>query len=156
MVEINEFPVIEGSALSGKKIKFPDDLNGDINLVGIAFVRDAQEMLESWYYAFEEEFKEDSDYQLYEIPMIDNKFWNLFSRFIDKGMRKGIPEEKHDYVVTYYGSTDEICKKLKIEDKSKAHLFLLDKLNNVKWKGQGFSTEEEENEMLEIAYNLNK
>ncbi len=154
MVEIDSFPVFEGTSLSGRKVKFPDELKDKITLVGIAFVRDAQEMLDSWINPFEEEFDEISDYAIYEIPMIDKKFWKLFSSFIDAGMRSGIPEKKHDHVITYYGDNSEIRKDLQIKDKSKGYLFLLDKENNIKWRGKGFSTEKEVKEMINTASTL--
>lgn len=50
-------------------------------------------MLDSWINPFEGEFAEISDYTIYELPMIDNKFWKMFSSFIDGGMRSEFPRK---------------------------------------------------------------
>lgn len=41
-------------------------------------------------------------------------------------MKAGIPEKKHDYVVTYYGDTSKFRKKLGMDDKKLGYVFLLD------------------------------
>ncbi len=139
MIEGRIFPKIEGESLSGKEVTLPDDAEGEAILVAVAFKREAQEMLDSWMNYFEElcEGKE-----AYELPVIESSFWKVFSGFIDSGMKSGIPEEKHDSVVTHYGSASEFKETLEIEDKSLGYVFLLDEDGRVMFKGEGYVDEE--------------
>ncbi len=50
---------------------------------------------------FEKEFGKEGRFIVYEILMI--KWYGRFYPDIDSGMEGGIPIEKHDNVVTFYG-----------------------------------------------------
>lgn len=139
MVIGKKFPEVESKSLSGDKVKIPADLKGDINLISVAFVREAQAMIDSWIEPFQKMCEGRS---AYELPMIDGYFWKIFSGFIDEGMKAGIPNEKHDHVVTYYGDTSEFRKELGIDDKSLAYVYLLDENGKILWSGKGFADEE--------------
>ncbi len=139
-----KFPELESESLSGKQIKIPDDLEGEINLISVAFVREAQAMLDSWVEPFQEMCEGKS---AYELPMIDGYFWKIFSGFIDEGMKTGIPARKHDYVVTYYGDTSNFREKLEMDDKNLGYVFLLNKEGEIIWSGKGFADEEGLDEM---------
>ncbi len=140
------FPKLESESLSGKKVKVPDDLNGEVNLISIAFVREAQAMIDSWVEPFQEMCEGKS---AYELPMIDGYFWKIFSGFIDEGMKAGIPEDKHDYVITYYGDTSKFRKQLGIDDRNLAYVYLLNEDGRIVWSGKGFADEEGLDNMAE-------
>lgn len=148
MEEGFRFPRITAESLSGKKVTLPDDVKGEVTLVGIAFVRGAQEMLDSWMHYFQELCRGED---IYELPMIDGIFWKILSGFIDGGMRAGIPEEKHDYVVTYYGDTSEFRKELGMDDKKLAYIFLIDDDGYILFKGSGYPNEESKKELLKVV-----
>ncbi|MEF8874852.1 MAG: hypothetical protein V5A88_09335 [Candidatus Thermoplasmatota archaeon] len=145
MVNGKKFPKIKGESLSGKEVVLPDDAEGEVILVAVAFKREAQGMIDSWMNYFEElcEGKE-----AYELPVIESSLWKVFSGFIDSGMKSGIPQEKHDSVVTHYGGISEFKKKLDIEDKSLGYVFLLDEDGRVMFKGEGYADEEGKEELL--------
>jgi len=147
MIEGKKFPKIKGKSLSGKEITLPQDVEGEAILVGVAFKRDAQEMLDSWtdYFDILCEGKKD----IYELPMIEGTLWKIFSSFIDRGMRSGIPEEMHDNVVTHYGDASEVKEKLEIEDEDLGYVFLLDEDGRVLFKGEGYADKEGKEELLE-------
>lgn len=144
MIIGKKFPELESKTLSGKKVKIPDDLEGEINLISVAFVREAQAMLDSWVEPFQDMCEGKSSY---ELPMIDGYFWKIFSGFIDEGMKAGIPERKHEYVITYYGDTSKFREKLDMDDKRLGYVFLLDQDGKIVWSGKGFADEKYLNEM---------
>ncbi|MBS3817725.1 MAG: hypothetical protein KGY76_09215 [Candidatus Thermoplasmatota archaeon] len=145
MIEEKKFPKIEGESLSGKEVTLPDDTEGEVILVAVAFKREAQGMIDSWMNYFEElcEGKE-----AYELPVIESSFWKVFSGFIDSGMKSGIPEEKHDSVVTHYGDASDFKETLGIEDKRLGYVFLLDENGRVVFKGEGYADEGGKEELL--------
>lgn len=128
-------------------------MGGKVTLICIAFVRSAQNMIDSWVEPFEREFRKDSRFAVYEIPMI-SKAWKVISRVIDSGMRGGIPVDKHDNVVTFYGDYSGYQKILGMEDTNLAYVFLLDPKGIIHWKGQGYALPETEKELFETAKTL--
>ena len=144
------FPEITSKSLAGNVVTFPGVLEGKVTLICIAFVRSAQNMIDSWIQPFERKFGKDSKFAVYEIPMI-NEAWKVLSWVIDSGMRGGIPVEKHDNVVTFYGDYSGYQKTLGIEDTNLAYVFLLDQKGIIRWKGQRYAKPETERELFETA-----
>lgn len=151
MVLGNQFPRIEAKTLSDKKIVLPDDILGEYVLLAVAFVRGAQPMLDEWIKIYKDICEKNP---AYEIPMIDGVFWKLLSRQIDEGMRSGIPEKKHDHVVTYYGDTKEYAKKLGIREKTKGYVYLLDPEGKIIFMGSGFPSEQDKKKLEEKISNI--
>jgi hypothetical protein len=147
------FPEITSKSLAGSVVSLPKTAEGKVTLICIAFVRRAQSMIDSWVQPFEREFGKDTNFTIYEIPMM-NTSWIVRSWIIDTGMRSGIPVEKHDNVVTFYGDYSSYQESLGMEDTNFAYIFLLDKKGIVRWRGQGYSNTETEKELIETAKTL--
>lgn len=110
-------------------------------------------MIDSWAQPLELEFGKDSRFAIYEVPMI-NAAWKVLSWMIDSGMRGGIPVEKHDNVVTFYGDYSDYQEALGMEDTNFAYVFLLDQKGIIRWKGHGYASPEAEKELVETAKTL--
>lgn len=149
------FPEITARALSGDLITLPDFAQGKITLVAIAFVRDAQRMIDSWINPFEEEFMDDDNFTFYEVPMVGGS-WKKFSWVIDSGMRGGIPDEKHKNVMTFYGDYKNYRRQLSMYNKNLAYVFLLDPDGIIRWAGKGYSIPDTEHEMIDTARSILK
>lgn len=145
MIEGKKFPKIKGKSLSGKTVELPDDTEGEMTLITIAFKRKAQKGIDSWTQYFEElcEGK-----KAYELPVIESTLWKIFSGFIDEGMKSGIPKEKHDNVITHYGDVSEFKEKLEIENENSSFIFLLNEDGQIMFKGEGTPDEESKEEFL--------
>jgi hypothetical protein len=63
--------------------------------------------------------------------------WKLIAGYIDGGMRGGIPAERHDHVVTYYGRLDGYTGTLQMGDKSLCYCFLIDRDGVIRWASKG-------------------
>lgn len=133
------FPALSALTLAGTNKTLPDAAAGKVALIVIAFVRGAQEMINSWVLPFEEEFLPSADIVVYEVPMIESALWRPARLMIDGGMRSGIPPGKHDYVITWYGSAATYREALGMEDRSLAYIFLLDRDGIIRWEGKGFA-----------------
>lgn len=144
------FPEITSKSLAGRSVTLPETAKGKVALICIAFVRRAQNMIDSWAQPFELEFGKDSRFTVYEIPLI-SEAWMVFSWLIDSGMRGGIPVEKHDNVVTFYGNYSGYQKALGMQDTNLAYVFLLDTRGVVRWTGQGYASPDNVKELIETA-----
>ncbi len=125
------FPKLTAYSLAKNEVTLPDISIGKVTLIGIGFVREAQDVLDSWSAPFEERFQYDDDYIYYEVPMIKG-IWKIFKSSIDDGMRSGIPSKKHKNVITYYGNYGYYISYLLIDNLDTGYVFLLDSawLNN--------------------------
>ncbi len=148
------FPALSARTLAGTNKTLPDAAAGKVSLIVVAFVRGAQEMINSWVLPFEEEFLPSADVVVYEVPMIESSLWKPARSMIDGGMRSGIPPEKHDYVITSYGSAAAYREILGMEDRSLAYLFLLDRDGVIRWEGKGFADSDGMSRLLKTATTL--
>jgi len=154
MVVGDIFPRISGRALSGVKVTLPDAARGRVALVGVAFVREAQSMMDSWMRPYTEAYAGQDGYLAYELPVIEGWHWRLLSGMIDGGMRAGIPPEQHDYVVTYYGDASTFKEALSIEDTSYAYVYLLGRSGVIRWQNRGYATDSTVEELIQLAASL--
>lgn len=139
MVTGFRFPEITAETLSGKKKTLPDAARGAPALIVVAFVREAQDMIDSWVNPIKEEFHDANYFAVYEIPVITSAIWRPMRRMIDSGMRSGIPVRDHDYVMTVYSSAPELTEPLEIQDHSLAYLYLIDSTGVIRWQGSGYA-----------------
>ncbi|MDD3043826.1 MAG: hypothetical protein PHW56_13005 [Methanosarcinaceae archaeon] len=146
----SKFPELTARSLAGNIVTLPDACEGKICLIGIAFERRAQDMLDSWFEPFEREFGDSPVFSVYEVPMV-GPHWNFFSLIIDSGMRGGIPAEKHNYVLTLYEDYSKYQELLDMEDRDLAYIFLLDKKGIISWKGKGSAESGNLRELIEAA-----
>ena len=139
MVTGFRFPEITAETLSGKRKTLPEAAKGAPALIVVAFVREAQDMIDSWVIPIKGEFQGKNKLTIYEIPVIRSAIWRPMRIIIDGGMRSGIPEANHDYVMTVYSSGSELTSPLEITDPSSAYLYLIDKNGIIRWEGRDFA-----------------
>jgi hypothetical protein len=66
-------PRVKGSNLARKKMVFPDDFGGEINLVFIAFLRRHQESIDGWVPFVEQLAGEYPEFNYYEFPTLSRR-----------------------------------------------------------------------------------
>ncbi len=119
------FPALKAQTLSKNAIVFPNDVAGKPTILCIAFVRDAQNLVDTWTAPILQKYGK-NEVNFYEIPMIIAA-WRIMGGMIDNGMRSGVPKTLHGNVATYYGSLSGYKKDLLMDGKKSCYLFLLDK-----------------------------
>ncbi len=148
------FPTLSAASLTGDMVTLPDAAKGSIALVAVAFVRQAQEEINSWTGPFGAAFGNNPECTVYEVPMMDSLMARLFSGSIDAGMRGGIPPRQHGHVVTYYGGLDRYLRELGISDRNHAYVYLLDRDGVIRWAEQGSATPDRLEEMVKATRSL--
>lgn len=133
------FPEVTAETLAGTQKTLPDAAQGAPALIVVAFVREAQEMIDSWVTPIREEFQGTDAIAVYELPVIASAIWRPMHRIIDGGMRSGIPVRDHDYVMTVYHNASGLTDELEIDDRSLAYVYLIDSHGTIRWQGSGFA-----------------
>ena len=137
------FPIVETKTLNNERLVLPKDLNKKANIIILAFVQEAQVDVNTWADIILREYEPKEAVSYYEVPMM-NGFYRPFQKYIDNGMRSGIPDKLHDNTATYYGPRRDIFKYLDIEDRSTCYVFLVDEKGYVRFRAAGAMSDSSE------------
>ncbi len=105
------FPSVAGVALSGERVRIPEDLMGAPALLLCAYRRGTQSDIDKWAAFCGRELPR---LAVFELPIIPALIWRPLQGWIDGGMRGGVPRAQWSSVVTLY------------EDGAKARAFIGD------------------------------
>ena len=94
------FPSVAGVALSGARVRFPEDTLGAPALLLCAYRRGAQNDVDRWA-AFAG--RDLPHLTVFELAIIPALLWRPLQGWIDGGMRGGVPRSQWAHVVTLYG-----------------------------------------------------
>jgi hypothetical protein len=146
-------PLLKGDYLTGKKAVLPEGARGKVALLALGFTYDSRFAVEEWCKRFEERFAGIPDLTFFEVPVIGGAA-RLARWFIDSGMRKGTPKEKHENVITVYGGVDPWKRRVGFMRPDDAYLILIDRKGVVRWLHSGPFNEEEFARLVSAATEL--
>jgi hypothetical protein len=135
------FPTVRAKTLAKRCVRFPDETKGKVGLVFVAFEQGAQQDINSWVSPFIGDVLSNDAVSYYEIPMISGAYKPV-SRFIDGGMRGGVPKDLHDRTATFYGKRADFFQSMAITDESRAYLFVLSRDGRIMFRTEGAATAE--------------
>ncbi len=131
------FPSVEGRSLDGRTLQLPEDLEGELNLLAVAFHRWHQKDVDSWGEQFRSLESGNTALAAYEIPTISGR-WKPARRFIDGGMSAAIPDPRtRARTVTVYGDTSRLTDALDLPDREQIAVVLCGRDGRVLWLGRG-------------------
>ena len=132
------FPAVAGESLAGEPIALPADLEGQPAILLVGYLQQAQFDIDRWLMGL---IQAGVALPILELPTIPDLVPTMASRWIDDGMRSGIPEEDWAVVVTLYGSAAQPVAELTgTENGRLARVLLLDATGTVVWfHDRGFS-----------------
>jgi hypothetical protein len=108
------FPNVSGSNLEGRSRRLPNDFEGDLNIVIIAFRREQTDLIESWLDSLAQLIEKNTKLRFYELPVL-SRAYSPFRWWIDGGMRAGIlDEEGRRRTITIYTDKRNFKKRLEI------------------------------------------
>jgi hypothetical protein len=141
-VSDRRFPQVEGKSLEGRLFLLPGDLEGDRNLVAVAFHRSQQKEVDSWQGVFAALEEEHKDLACYEMPTISGR-WKAFRPMIDGGMTAAIPDPvTRARTVTVYGDTRRVTGPLGLGDRDRIAVVLTDRAGRISWIARGVCPEQ--------------
>lgn len=132
-----QFPNVQGSNLMRQKFNLPQDFEGNLNILLIAFQQWHQKLVDSWIPAVERLETEFPGLYYYELPTIHSM--NLLAKtFINEGMRAGIPNPKsRQRTITLYLDKEPFRQALEIGSEDSIMVLLIDKDGEVLWSNEG-------------------
>lgn len=135
------FPTVSGTTLSGREFTIPYGLEGEYNLVMIAFEPAQQFLLRTWLPFLAQMGEQYESFRYYELPTLGNL--NEDQRmFIDQGMRRSINDPAiWDIVITLYLDKNTFRKVLDMRGESTIYLFLIDHEGVILWRSEGIATQ---------------
>jgi len=136
------FPQVTGSNLLRRKVTLPDDLQGELNILFIAFQQWHQALVDSWVPMARQLEQSFPGVQFYELPVIYKM--NFFSQtFLNEGMRAGIPNPTtRQKTITLYIDKKAFRQALDIPDEDTIWVLVLDRQGNVLWRTDGAYSQE--------------
>jgi hypothetical protein len=131
------FPEIRTKDLNGREVVMPDELEGELNLLVLAYEQYQQAEVDTWVPVLEELERLRKSFFYYEVPMPGPL--GSFQRIrLDGWMKMGIRDERtRARTLTLYVDRASIREPLGIESESTIALVLVDRSGAVVWKALG-------------------
>lgn len=143
-----QFPQVAGSNLERRRFSLPGDLEGDFNLLFLAFWQRHQALVDSWMPLANRLQEQREDLVAYELPVIQSRS-RLSQWFIDSGMRAGIPDRRiREHTITLYLDKAPFLDALDISDDHTIQILVVDRLGRVVWRTAGAWDEEREEDLV--------
>jgi len=124
------FPRVAGKNLEEQPVTLPDDLAGEPAVILIGYKQRDQFDIDRWFMGL---IQADAPARIVELPTIPGLVPTLASKWIDDGMRSGIPEEDWPAVVTLYGNSATPVAKLTGNEGPNARVLVLDPTGEIVW-----------------------
>jgi hypothetical protein len=146
------FPHVESSSLSGTTHRLPETLDGDRNLLLIAFKQAQQSDVDTWVPVAEQLAEELPDFRAYELPVI-SQMYRPVSGFIDGGMRGGIPDPQvREATITLYINRKRFLDDLRIPSVDAIVPMLVTPNGTIEWRTTGRRSDSAEAELRRALF----
>lgn len=143
------FPSVTGSSLEGQEYQLPDNFEGELNLVLIAFQRWQQDEIDSWLPLAQMLAAELPDFYYYELPTI-YRGNPLFRLWLDTVMRSGIPDRKaRAATITLYLDKPQFRQLLGLPTEDTIYALLVKRGGEILWRSEGRCTEQKQQALNE-------
>ena len=127
----DRFPVVTGQNLEKKTINLPEDLKGTSTVLLIGYAQSTQFDIDRWIMGL---LQANIKAPIYEIPTIPGLVPTPVSKWIDDGMRSGIPPQDWAAVITLYRSNaTPVAKLTGNQSKRNTRAIVLDNDGTIVW-----------------------
>jgi hypothetical protein len=132
-----KFPAVKATSLASKDYQLPRDLEGEFNLVIVAFKQWQQDWVDTWIPSLQNLAYQHKNLRVYEMPTM-SRFNGLYRFMIDNGMRAGIPDKAvRAATLCAYIDIPPFAQALQMPTTDTIYLLLLDRSGEILWRGQG-------------------
>jgi hypothetical protein len=145
------FPTTKASNLSGREYTLPAGLEGDLNIVALAFHMWHQNEVDTWMPLLEQIESRIPVIRAYELPVL--RSMNRLSQWmIDSGMRGGIPDPAtRARTITLYLDKQRFRQEMGLPDEDHIYVLLVDRDGLVHWQTRGPYSPEKASSLLAVV-----
>ena len=131
------FPEIEARGLDGRIYRLPGELEGERNILLLAFHRHQQRVVDGWLAPLLELERRLHGVRVYEVPTI-SRSWSPLRWFIDGGMTRGIPDPgARARTLTTYTTVEEVVSALGLSGTETIAVVAVNRSGEIEWQGGG-------------------
>lgn len=131
------FPHIRASNLNGRTFNFPQDFEGEWNILFLAFYIRHQNDVNTWLPLTESLLQKYPTLQYYELAVVGSQNSAAQAR-IDGGMRNGIRDwSTRARTITLYVPHQEFCESLDLPDDRRIYTLLVNREGHIIWAAEG-------------------
>lgn len=132
-----QFPETEASSLARRNFKLPRDLEGELNIVLVAFQRWHQNQVDTWASYLDQMERTIPGLHYYELPVI--RTMNRVSQWmLDEGMRAGIPSQPvRERTITVYTDKERFRQAMQMSEEDHIYVLLVTRQGDILWRGRG-------------------
>ncbi len=131
------FPEVKGRNLNGRQFTLPKDLEGEANLIFVAYKMNQQDDVNTWLPLAKELQKSKEGLRFYELPTLP-EFGPAMQSYTDNGMRSGIrDQETRHLTITLYIDRESFLKALHIPNMDAIHALLVNRKGEILWRSEG-------------------
>jgi hypothetical protein len=145
------FPYLSAHKLDDFKVELPSNTNGKYTLLGMAYSKEAEAELATWYQPVYETFihqdaggpfeVEHYDIHLFLIPMFTGANEAAHGKAVQE-MKKSVDKNLWKHVLVYKGDVKVYKDQLAMQKKEIPYIFLLDKTGKIVYATHGKHTDE--------------
>ena len=152
----HQFPNMKTQKLDDHIVVLPENAHGKYTFVGVAYSKEAETDLATWFQPVYETFihkdkggvfeTESYDVHVYFIPMFTGVNQAAHGKAV-KEMKAGVDKTLWPYLLVYKGEIKEYKAQLAMDKKELPYFFVLDKKGKVVYKTSGKCTDEKMEEI---------
>ncbi len=131
------FPTVQGTNLQRRDFLLPDDFEGTLNLVFVAFKQEQQILVDSWIPEAKALARGYPEVRFYELPTLA-RYNAAYRWFISQGMRSGIldPATRALTIVLHLDKAT-FCDTLGLPDEETIYVLLVEQGGRILWRTEG-------------------
>jgi hypothetical protein len=131
------FPTVVGTNLAGTTLRLPDQLEGRLNLLLVAFRRGQRAQMHTWSPYLDALAVRRPDVRVYEVPVLSAAY-RPSRPSIDGAMRDAVPDPAaRARTITLYLDKAAFRSALGVPDDDQIHVRLIDRSGETHWRADG-------------------
>lgn len=163
------FPNLHGlTSLAGTTVDLPEyalrqnrsrDPKAQTTLIVVSFRDFGYQLLSSWIEPYENSIVDKSRNEVLQLTISEGYLNKWLKSPLESLMRRNTPEQHWDRTLTYFGNDADISlarDSLRMHNSMTGYVFILDGVGRVRYAGSGRATDEEAQEMVQLALSLRK
>lgn len=140
MMESRFFPTVTGENLVGDNFTLPFSLEGEFNVLLLAFNPSQYIELRSWGPVLDQAIHQYENLRYYELPTLDEYNEDQY-RLLMQNMRQGVTDPTmREIVITLCVDKRHFLETLEIDSELTITVLLIDREGEIYWRTQGYAS----------------